>query len=88
MPNFKIVKLIGPRLLEISDPTGRLRKVNVCDVHKILPSDEIVSSIPAEQVLGRRGKYINKLCILKEVVIIDTFLHEISHMLESNIKYI
>ena len=45
-------------------------------MHKILPSDQIVSSILEEQVFGRRGKYINGLCILKEVAIIDSFLHE------------
>ena len=39
------------RKVEVSDPTGKLSKGNVCDVHKILPSDTIVSSIPDEQVL-------------------------------------
>ena len=76
IPNFKIVWLIGPRQLEVSTQNGRLRKVNVCDVHKILPSDQIVSSIPDKQVFGRRGKYINDQSILKEEVIIVTFLHE------------
>ena len=28
-----------------------------------------------QKVLGRRGKYINDPHILKEVVIVDTFLH-------------
>ena len=59
IPNFRIVHLIGSRQLEVPNATGRLRKVNVCDVHKILPSDQIVSSIADEQVFGRRGKYIN-----------------------------
>ena len=31
---------------------------------------------PDEQVFGRKGKYINGPCILKEVAIIDAFLHE------------
>ena len=38
IPNFRIVPLIGSRKLQVADPTGRLRKFNVCDVHKILPS--------------------------------------------------
>ena len=38
--NFRIVCLIGSRQLEVFDPTGRLRKVNVCDVHGILPSNK------------------------------------------------
>ena len=50
IPNFRVVRLIGTRQLEASDPTGRLRKVNICDVHKILPSEFIVSYIPDEQV--------------------------------------
>ena len=72
IPNFRALHLIGSRQLEVSDPTGRIRKVNVCDLHKILPSDNIVSSMPDEQVFGRRGKYIDDPCILK-VVIIDAF---------------
>ena len=84
IPNFRIVQLIGSRQLEVSNPTGRLRKVNICDVHKILTSDQIVSSIP-DEVIGRSGKYINDPCILKEVVIIDTFLHE--HFPQIRIKH-
>ena len=50
--NFKIIIIIiSPRQLEVSDPTGRLQKVNVSDIHKILPSDLILSSIPDEQIL-------------------------------------
>ena len=74
IPNFRIIRLIGPRQLEVSDLTGKLRKVNTCDMHKSLPSDYIVSSIPYEQVSGRKGKYINDPCILKEIVVIDAFL--------------
>ena len=33
VPNFGVVHLIGSRQLEVSNPTGRTRKVNVCDVH-------------------------------------------------------
>ena len=76
IPNFRVVCLIGSRQLEDFNPTGRIRKANVCDVHKILPSDKIVSSIPDEQVFGRRGKYIYDPHILKEVAIIDAFLNE------------
>ena len=42
VPNFRVVKLIGTRQLEVSDLTGILRKVNISDVHKILPADFIV----------------------------------------------
>ena len=76
IPNFRVVHLIGSRQLEVSNPTGRIRKVNVCDAHKIVPSDHIISSVPKKQVFGRRGKYITDPRILKEVVIIDAFLHE------------
>ena len=41
IPNFRIITLIGTRQLEVSNPTGRLRKLNICDVHKVLPSDFI-----------------------------------------------
>ena len=68
--------LIGSRQLESSYLIGRIRNVNVCDVHNVLPSDHIVSSIPGKHVFGRRGKYINDPCVLKEVAIIDAFLHE------------
>ena len=42
LPNLRVVHLIGSRHLEVSDPTGRIRKANVCDVNKILPSDHIL----------------------------------------------
>ena len=76
IPNFRVVCLIGSRQLEVSDPMGRTRKVNVCDAHKIMPSDHIIRSIPDEQVFGQRGKYINDPRIIKEVMITDAFLHE------------
>ena len=34
IPNFRIIRLIGPRQQEVSNPTGRLRKVNITDVQK------------------------------------------------------
>ena len=55
IPNFRIIRLIGTRQLDIPDPTGRLRKVNICDVHKIVSSDFIVSCIPDEQVFARKA---------------------------------
>ena len=61
---------------------GRHRKENSCGMHKILPSDYIVSSIPDEQVFDRKGKYINDPLILKEVTIIDVFYRKISRTLE------
>ena len=53
IPNFTVVCLIGSSQLEVSDPTGRVRKVNVYDAHKIMPSNYIVNSIPDEQVFER-----------------------------------
>ena len=52
IPNFRVVCLIGSRQLEVSNATGRTIKVNVCDVHKIVPSDHIISSILDDQVFG------------------------------------
>ena len=75
-PNFRIIKLIGTGQLEVSDQTGRLKRVNICGVHKILPSELIVSCIPDEQSFSRKGKYINDLHILMEVVVIYTFLQD------------
>ena len=74
--NFRVLNLIGSKQLEVSDPTHRSRKVNICDAHKIMPLDHIISSIPDEQVFSQRGKYINDPRITEEVVIIDAFLHE------------
>ena len=54
--NFRVIKLIGTRQLEVSDLTGSLWKVNISDGHKILPADFIVSCIPDKQVFARKGK--------------------------------
>ena len=64
---FRIIRSIGPRQLEVFDPADRLQKANISDVHKILPSDFIISSVPDEQVFHRKGKYITDPCILKAV---------------------
>ena len=80
--NYRVVKLVGTRQLEVSDPTGRLRKVNISDVHKILPADFIVSCIPDDQVFARKGKYINDPHLLKEVSVIDAVLQYCFHDLE------
>ena len=74
--NFRVIRLIGTRQIDISDPTGRLRKVNICDVHKVLPSEFIVSCIPDEHIFTRKGKYINHTHVIKEVMITDTFLQD------------
>ena len=79
VPNFRVVPLISSKQIKISNPTGRTRKVNVCDVHKIVLSDHIINSTPDKQVFGRRGKYINDPGILKEVLIIDSFYMKIFH---------
>ena len=76
IPTFRVIRLVGIRQLEVSDPTSRLRKVSTCDVHKLLPSELIVSCIPDEQVFARKGKYINDPHILKEVMVIDTLLQD------------
>ena len=44
-PNFRVAHLVGSRQLEVSDPKGKTRRVNICDTHKILPLDHIVGSI-------------------------------------------
>ena len=70
--NFRLIRLISL----VSDLTGRLRKVNICDVQNILQSEFIVSCIPDKQIFTRKGKYINDPCILKEVTVIDMFLQD------------
>ena len=49
--NYRVMWLIGARQLVVSNLIVRARKVNVCDAHKTVPSNHIISSIPDEQVL-------------------------------------
>ena len=83
IPNFRIIRLIGTRQLEVSDPRGRLRKVNICGVHKIFAIRVHSELHPDEQVFARKGKYINDPCILKKVMVIDAFLQDIF----TNVKF-
>ena len=76
IPNFRVVHLIVQDNWNSPIAMGRIRNVNVCDVHKMFPLDHIVSLILDEQVFGRRGKYINDPQILKELATIHAFLHE------------
>ena len=86
IPNFRIIRLMVTRQIEVFDLTGRLRKVNICDVQKISPSEFIVNCIPYEQVFAIKEKYKNELCILKEVMLIDAFYKMISLMLYSDVN--
>ena len=61
-----LVRLIGTWQLEVSDTTGKLREVNILDVHKILPADFIVSCITDEQIFARKAKYIKTHVYWKE----------------------
>ena len=45
VPNFKVVRLLGRR-----------KKVNISDIHKILPADFIVSCILDEQIFAQEGQ--------------------------------
>ena len=54
--NFRIIRLISLWQLKVSNLTSRLWKVNSSDMHKILPSDFIMSSIPDEQFFSKKGK--------------------------------
>ena len=74
--NFRILGLICTRQLDVFDPKGRLRKVNISDIHKILSVDFLLSCIPDEQIFAKKGKYINEPQILKEVSVINTFLQD------------
>ena len=76
IPYFRSIRLGGRRQLEVTDPTGKIRKLNICDVHKVLPSEFIVSCILDVQVFTRKGKYINDSCIPKEVMVIANFLQD------------
>ena len=76
IPNFRVIRLVATQQLEVSDPTGRLGKLNTCYVHKVLSTEFIVSCISDEQIYARKGKHINDQHILKEIVVIDTFLQD------------
>ena len=62
--------------MEVSDPMGRTRKVNIHDAQKTMLSDLIISPIPGEQVFRQKGKYINDPRIRKKVAIINAFLNK------------
>ena len=52
--NFIIIRIISPRQLKVSNLTDRLWKVSISDMHKMLPSDFIISSIPDEKDLAEK----------------------------------
>ena len=76
---FRVVNVLGTTQLEVADPTGRLRKVNISDIYKILPADFIVTCIPDKQLFARKGKYINDPHLLKKISVTDAFLQDCFH---------
>ena len=59
IPSYRIVKLINEHVADVQDTIGKIRRVNLNDVHLMFPSEHVLSHLPDNQTFGRVKKYIN-----------------------------
>ena len=59
IPSCKIVKLINEHAAYVQDMIGKIRRVNLNDVHLMFPSEHVLSHLPENQTFWKVKKYIN-----------------------------
>ena len=57
--NHRIIKLVNECTTDVQDTMGKIRRVNLSDVHLMFPSEYVLSHLPDSQTFGRVKKYIN-----------------------------
>ena len=57
IPSYRIVKLINEHAADVQDMIGKIRRVNLNDVHLMFPSEHVLSCLADNQTFGR--VYIN-----------------------------
>ena len=59
IPSYKIVKLINEHAAYVQDMIGKIRRVNLNDVHLMFPFEHVLSHLPDNQTFWKVKKYIN-----------------------------
>ena len=60
VPNYRIIKKIGDRAVDLRDNFGNIRRANIDDIQTMYPVDFLlVPFTPLDLVVGRTAKYIN-----------------------------
>ena len=59
IPSYRIIKLVNEHAADVQDTVGKIRRVNLNNVHLMFPSEHILSHLPDHQTFGRVKKYIN-----------------------------
>ena len=57
--SYRIIKLVNGHAVDVQDMMGRIKRVNLNDVHPMFPSEYVPSHLPDSQTFGRVKKYIN-----------------------------
>ena len=59
IPSYRIVKLINEHAADVQYTMGKIKRVNLNDVHLMFPSEYILSHLPDNKTFGRIKKYTN-----------------------------
>ena len=59
IPSYRIIKLVNELAVDVQDKMGRIKRVNLNDVHLMFPFEYVLSHLPDSQTFGRVKMYIN-----------------------------
>ena len=59
IPSYRIIKLVNEHAADVQDTMGKIKRVNLNDVHLMFPSGYVLSHLLDSQILGRVKKYIS-----------------------------
>ena len=64
IPSYRIIKLVNEHADDVQDTMGKIKRVNLNDVHLMFPPEYVLSHLLDSQTFGRVKKYVNYLDIM------------------------
>ena len=59
LPNYRIVKKVGDRAVDLQDNFGNIHQAHIDDIQTMYPVNFFLSYLPPTNLFGRTAKYIN-----------------------------
>ena len=55
---YRVIKLVGLKMADISDTTGKIRRANFAQLKKVTHEEHLISQVPPNLKYGRTAKYL------------------------------
>ena len=59
IPNYRIIKLIGDRAVNLHYNFGNIKRAHISDIQTMYPAEYFLSHLPPTSLFGRPAKYVN-----------------------------